>query len=63
MVVPAATEDTIPVPDPIVATAALLLLQVPLPVVFDNVDAVPRQSDVPPVMLAGRVFTVTTAVT
>ena len=62
MVVPADTPDTVP-ELPIVATAVLLLLQVPPDVTSLRVIDDPEQTEEEPVILAGRGFTVTVVVT
>ena len=62
LAVPAVMPDTIPVPAPIVATAVLLLLQVPPVLVVLRVVVCPTHALVLPVMAAGSGFTVATAV-
>lgn len=58
--VPAATPVTMPVDDPMVAMAGLLLLHVPPVVASVKVDVPPTVVVVVPVMTAGMGFTVTT---
>jgi hypothetical protein len=53
---------TKPVVEPIVATAGLLLLQVPLPIPSLSVVVAPTHIFVLPVIAIGKVFTVTVAV-
>lgn len=54
---------TTPVLAPIVAITVLLLLQVPEPVVLDNVVVLPTHTVGVPVIVAGIGLTVTTLVT
>lgn len=61
--VPAATALRLPVIASTVATAVLLLLQVPPGKVFDNIVAPPLHSTVVPVMGAGNGFTVMGVIT
>jgi hypothetical protein len=53
---------TMPVPEPIVALAVLLLLHVPLPDASVRVKVPPGQTGELPVMSEGRLLTVTTTV-
>jgi hypothetical protein len=58
--VPAVIPETRPVPEPMVATAVVAELHVPLPVISASVAEVPEQMAVVPVITAGTGFTVTT---
>ena len=62
LAVPEVRPDTIPVPAPTVATAVLLLLQVPPVLVVPKVVVCPTHALILPVMAAGSGFTVTSAV-
>jgi hypothetical protein len=62
-VVPAAIPVTIPVPEPVVAMAELLLLQVPPDNELNKVVADPEQRKAEPVMADGEGFTVIVSVT
>jgi hypothetical protein len=62
LAVPDVRPDTMPVPAPTVATAVLLLLQVPPVLVVLSVVVCPTQALVLPVITAGSGFTVATAV-
>jgi hypothetical protein len=53
VVVPVLRPHKIPVVEPIVPTAALLLLHVPPATEFDNVVQAPTHADVPPVIAVG----------
>jgi hypothetical protein len=57
--VPAITPDTMPEPEPIVATEVLLLLHMPPGVALDNVTVLPIQVTVGPVIGDGNGLTVT----
>ncbi len=61
--VPAATPVIIPLAEPIVACAVLLLLQTPPPVALVRVVVRPTQTDAVPAIAAGMGLTVTAAVT
>jgi hypothetical protein len=60
--VPEATPDTTPVDAPMAATAVLLLVQVPPPVVLVSIVVEPTQTVCVPAIFAGVAFTVTTDV-
>ena len=60
--VPADTPDTVPVDEPTVATAVVLLYQLPPDELLLSVVAVPMHTFRPPVMLAGSGFTITVLV-
>jgi hypothetical protein len=62
LLTPEARPDTIPLRDPIVATARALLLHEPPVVVLLNVVVLPTHTLVVPVIAAGSAFTVTIAV-
>ena len=57
MAVPAVTPVTMPVPEPIVATAKLLLVQLPVPVASLRVILAPVHTLVGPVIAEGELFT------
>ena len=59
IVVPAPTPVTIPLAAPIVATAGVLLVQVPPPDASDNVIVLPLQTLVEPNIALGPATTVT----
>lgn len=60
---PPVTPSTSPVSEPTVATAVLLLLQLPPVIEFTSVIVAPLHTVVGPVIGPGARFTVTTAVT
>ncbi len=62
VVVPVVAPDIMPDDDPIVATAVLLLLHVPPPVVQVSVPVPDAQMLRAPEMVAGMLFTVTTCI-
>lgn len=61
--VPAATPDTTPVDEPMVAIVVGVLLHVPPPVASASVVVAPAHNDIVPVMPAGEALTVTAVVT
>jgi hypothetical protein len=62
IVVPAVIPETIPVPEPTVATVMLLLLHVPPDVILLSVVAAPAQMAIVPVIAATDGFTETVTV-
>ena len=62
VVVPALTPVTIPVPEPMVPTAVLLLDHVPPPVELVKAVIEPAHTDSVPLIAFGKAFTVTTRV-
>ena len=63
MLLPIVTPETIPLDDPTVATAVLLLLHVPPVDALLNVAAKPTHIAEPPEIAAGNGITVTTLLT
>ena len=59
---PAETPDTVPVPEPMVATPVVALVHVPPVGVELNVVVLPAQTDAVPVIVVGRALTGTLAV-
>jgi hypothetical protein len=61
--VPPETPETLPVPEPIVATTVLLLVHVPAPEISLKLAVVPWHKAETPVMVAGTGFMITDPVT